>query len=303
MAEMWGFGEERSREERRRKFWGAPERDTRADMEDDQPWLQFRRNGEENEAGFEEAGEEWADGDVAPEEPGYLEDNTHAPANGGGHGWQNFLVDRMRSAPGEDTAGMRAAGSFVAPRREPAPPPVMPLTVEMTIDVQIAVGLCTALSQDWRSLEPTVADIVIRSLARAIRREPSLAEHPDAIAVMDLGSDTGIGYLVEGPATKTFKALVAELAEATTEEVEPAVAAFTDYGMLGIQRATPRIGQGQLLSLALGARQFDPLKDADGVDATFTLAYDGNRVSDGAAARVLARVRHYLETPEDLLAA
>ncbi len=304
IAEMWGFGgEERVREERRKRFWGTASQDPRADMEDPQPWLQFRRNDGTDEPEYDQAVEEaWDEAgtdELDPGTPAYAEE---PPTGTSTRGWQNFLVDGMRSTPADAAEARLAAASFVAPRREPAPPPVMPLAVEMPVDLRIAVGLCTALSKDWRTIEPTVADVVIRSLARAIRREPSLSQFDDEIAVMDLGSDTGIGCLLAQPASKPFKMVVAELAESPAEPVAQAVAGFTDYGLLGIHRATPRLGPGQRLSLALGARVFDPTHANESLNATLTLAYDGNLVSDGAAARVLARIRHLVETPEDLLA-
>lgn len=311
MAEMWGFGgEERAREERRKRFWGAPESDARVDMEDDQPWLQFRKSDNSAQPGVVDesaaAEEAWAVEEYA-DDPGQYEPEPAPPSSG--RGWQNFLVDGMRAEPSIDGPANpnRAAASFVAPRREPvAPPRVMPLMVETSVDLRIAVGLCTALSRDWRTIEPTVADVVIRSLARAIRKEPTLSGHDDTLGVMDIGSETGIGCLLEAPASRSFKEVVGYLAESPSEQVGPALAGFTDYGLVGIERATPRLGEGQLLSLALGARTFKPAQQGESFDwapfANLTLAYDGNQVSDGAAARVLARVRHLIETPEELLA-
>jgi pyruvate/2-oxoglutarate dehydrogenase complex dihydrolipoamide acyltransferase (E2) component len=169
-----------------------------------------------------------------------------------------------------------------------------------------AVSVCTHLGRDWQAtFEPTIADIVIRAFARAIGREPSLRELDPSIAVLDLGAEQGMGCSLKDAAKRSFKNAVSTLAEQSPEMLNDVHVSFTDYGMLGIVRATPRLLPGQSLALAFGARTFGPAPAGDAVAwkpmANVCLAYDGNLVNDGAAARVLSRLRSLVEMPDELL--
>lgn len=335
MSEMWGFeGEVERREARRRKFWALPESNP---AEDNEPWKQFRTapkdvvsedlpplvplwttphaaqpvvlSEDEDEGEYEPGPEPEDDEARTPElEPG-------AGRSGGDqrNGWRSFLADvppafahpapilpDIPATPPEPATHF----SFV---KAPALAASYPLVMETQVDMSSAVAVCTHLGRDWEmGFEPTVADIVIRAFARAIGREPSLRELSPSVAILDLGAEQDMGCLLDDAGRRSFKNAVGTLAELSPELLEGVAVSFTDYGMLGIARATPRLQTGQWLALAFGARTWGPMPAGDAVTwkpiANLCLAYDGERVNDGAAARVLARIRTLVEMPDELLA-
>lgn len=254
---------------------------------------------------------------------------VQAPSNGGRSGWRSFLAevppafDRPRTPLPALTESAPPPLASTPPSFVQEPPrdesvtrlarrltsvaSAHPLVMETTVQLEPAVQRCTQLGRSWGAdFEPTVADIAIRALARALQREPVLRELAKGIAVLDLGTEQGIGCVLESPSDRPFKETVGALAgmEATTlDEIDVSV---TDYGLLSIERATPRLAPGQWLAIALGARVFGAVQNGEFVSwkpmANVCLAYDGQRVNDGAAARLLSRLRSFMEAPDDLIA-
>lgn len=345
MSEMWGFNSaEERREARRRRFWAA-EPAAGYEHQDDAPWEQFRTSPPPPPAAVAydepvEAEAEWVEEDFAGElpieeagfdaefsEPAYVEPAAPTPlaapvtqpASGARNGWRAFLaesapaVERPRTAlpslarPGADHPELERDESVARlARRLSSVASAHPLQMETSVQLEAAVQTCTRLAKAWGAgFEPTVADIAIRSLARALKREPALQDLAGGIAVLDLGAEQGVGSLLESPGERPFKDIVGELAAmdgALLEEIDVSV---TDYGLLSIERATPRLAPGQWLAISLGARTFGASPNGEMVSwrpvANICLAYDGQLVSDGAAARLLSRLRTLMEAPEELI--
>lgn len=341
MTEMWGFdGENERREARRRRFWQVSE--AVPEQDDEAPWAQFSAAappGPEPYANPEPIStvESWSNpGGVpdSPEEKSIAEVIQHgapetapaepeAPSGGGRNGWRSFLAEVPpaveRPLVPLPKLGDPAPTAMVHPqeprrdesvarmaRRLTSVASAHPLVMETSVQLQAAVLTCTNLGRSWGAgYEPTVADIAIRALARALMREPDLKELAKGIAVLDLGADQGVGCLLEAPAIRPFKDTVGELAAMEGSALDEIDVSVTDFGLLSIERATPRLAPGQWMAIALGARTFGPTQSGEAVawrpTANICLAYDGQRVSDGAAARLLSRLRSFMEAPEDLI--
>ena len=195
-----------------------------------------------------------------------------APSGGGRNGWRSFLADvppaverpmvplpklgEPEAAPA-DSKPRWVAPDAVAPeperdesvtrlaRRLASGSVSHPLVIETSVQLESAVILCTQLGRSWGAgFEPTVADIAIRALARALQREPALKEIAKGVTVLDLGAEQGVGCLLELPANRPFKDTVGDLAAMDAAPMEEIDVSVTDYGLLNIERATPRLAPG-----------------------------------------------------------
>ncbi len=344
MTEMWGFeGENERREARRRRFWQVSE--AVPEHEDNEPWTQFRSAAPVEPEPIAEPEpvstvESWASPEFVPEPPesvpfANVSPHVHqqdapevvaepaTPAASGRNGWRSFLAEvppavERPMVPLPKLGDPTPSPAIHAPepprdesvarlaRRLTSVSSAHPLVMETSVQLQAAVQTCTTLGRSWGAgFEPTVADITIRALARVLLREPALKQLATGIAVLDLGADQGFGCVLESPAIRPFKDTVGELAAMEGSALDEIDISVTDFGLLSIERATPRLAPGQWMALALGARTFGPVQSGESVDwrptASICLAYDGQRVSDGAAARLLSRLRSLMEAPEDLI--
>lgn len=252
------------------------------------------------------------------------------PAASGRGGWRSFLSEVPPAVERPQAPLPRLGDDAPAPHLATPPPSFLhephgdesvtrlarrltsgtsahPLVMETSVQLESAVQRCTQLGRSWGAgFEPTVADIAIRALARALQREPALKELAKGVAVLDLGAEQGIGCVLETPSDRPFKDTVGDLAAMEAAALDEIDVSVTDYGLLSIERATPRLAPGQWLAIALGARTFGAVQNGEFVTwkpmANVCLAYDGQRVNDGAAARLLSRLRSFMEAPDDLIA-
>jgi pyruvate/2-oxoglutarate dehydrogenase complex dihydrolipoamide acyltransferase (E2) component len=86
----------------------------------------------------------------------------------------------------------------------------------------------------------------------------------------------------------------------------PCLCTLTDFGDLALDDAVAALPGGQPLAFAMGVVRDVPRFEGDRVrrvsELMLTLSYDSDAMPEGAAARLLSRVRELVEAPYALLA-
>lgn len=204
----------------------------------------------------------------------------------------------------EDSPEPGAAPSFEASEVDDAavapPLPAAVLTVRTLVDMREARKMRAQLAREWRSLEPSDEDVILRAAGRALRE----AGHEAAIALVvprEDGEDVTIGAAAGG-----FR----EAVEALRAGGDPGSATsctLTSFAQHGIDEGTPALGVGHPYAIAAGAvREFAVVDGDRAVPVpmlTLVVAYDPAATTAGRAAAMLGRIRELLEAPYALLAA
>lgn len=175
-------------------------------------------------------------------------------------------------------------------------PPVV-LTFQAAAALGEAEKLCAQLGREWRLAEivPTLEDVVLRAMARAVRESDLLAERGTAVGLVVVDRSTERLVVVEDAAARPFRDAVLALAEAE-DPGDPGSCAVTllPLDAFDLEQGAPPLPAGHPLALATGARR-------DG-RAVLTLAYAPDVIPVGEAAWFLGRVRELIEAPYALLA-
>ncbi|MCZ2108615.1 MAG: hypothetical protein LC118_03470 [Dehalococcoidia bacterium] len=205
----------------------------------------------------------------------------------------------METLPGgADAAGFEAAGE-----REPEMV-AEPHALMMRVRVQLAEArkLEEQLAQAWSEagLSPAFEDVLVRAVGRA------LAEGGFGGGIVLRWFEDGCEQwaALHGAAELPFREAV-EAIRSGTGSAQDAGCVITTYA--GIDEASPGAPGDAFFALGVGDEARDMRWDGRRrmmvPVVTLTLAFDGSRVSEFAAARFLARVRELVEAPYALLAA
>ena len=232
--------------------------------------------------------------------------------------------ESVKAIQGEPLKGLRKT---IAQRMHASLAATAQLTIDMEAGMDEAVKLRTALAAAWQSegVRPGYTDLVMLAAAKALTQHPRMnaALIGDAImpaeAVhmgMAVALEDGLVVpVIHNAAQQTLKALAkasAELAEKaragtlTLTDVQGGTFTVTSLGMYGVDGFTPILNAPQTGILGIG-RIYEGIGWNDNLPVKhqclrLSLTWD-HRVLDGApAAKFLACVRDYLETPHRLLA-
>lgn len=218
-----------------------------------------------------------------------------------------------RKAGGPEATGLpaaRANGATPQRRSRGGPVVAVPLSMRTTVRMSEALAVSKQLAREWGdgTAHPRAEDIVLRAVARAIEETGRWKTRAVGLRRID-GEEEAI-HAVRRLARVPFRSGVEELARLVAGKAEPTgpvICTLTSVADFGIEESTPRLGGSQACAFSLGAIRVSPEVAGDRVRgapvATLTLAYDAAVVADGAAARMLARVRDLVEAPYALLIA
>lgn len=184
-------------------------------------------------------------------------------------------------------------------RRAPAA-----LTMQVSVALSEAKKMRDSLTREWRAtaVRPSTEDVVLRAAARACRELPFV--QTGCVALRVLGDETETLRLISGAASRPFRDAVEWRAEDERESAADFI--LTSFAAIGIEQATPGLGDGDILALGLGCERTEGRWDGDRfvpeVRTTLSLAYDPEQISEGVAARFMGRVRDLVDSPYALLA-
>lgn len=184
------------------------------------------------------------------------------------------------------------------------------LTLGVTVDVAEAAKMRDQLTREWwgSNVRPTDEDIVLRAIARALHESSAFRRRTDLVGMRPLAGGTRTVHLLADAATRPFRDAVASLAalRETAGAEMPCTCTLTSFAELDLDEATPALPDGQPLAFAMGAVRDIARYRGDRPYRcqvmSLTLAYDSDAMPDGAAARLLSRVRELVEAPYALLA-
>lgn len=200
------------------------------------------------------------------------------------------------------------------------------LTLGMRVRVDEALRLREQLIAEWQpeGIRPSVTDLIVRAVAKALRRHPALNARvePDAI-VLEPAIHIGLAVALESglvvPVIRNADALdLRELARETARLAEAARAgtlglddyagqtfSVTSLGTSGVEFFTPIINPPNVAILGVG-RVVDDVAWEDDRPVrtralTLSLTIDHRAVDGAPGAAFLAAVRELLESPYRLL--
>jgi hypothetical protein len=185
--------------------------------------------------------------------------------------------------------------------------PAPPAAVRGIVRLTELRKLCDQLGREWRDSghTPRNEDLFLRAAARAALENDAVSAFGDAAGLVTPrpGAD-GIAVL-ENAASGSLRERVAQLA-AAQEAPEQPPCAFTlvTFAAFGIDEAMPVLPEGHAFAFAMGATKAGGAME-DGLPApvmTLTMAYSPDRLTQGDAASLFARVRELIEAPYALLA-
>lgn len=182
----------------------------------------------------------------------------------------------------------------------PAAAPPAALTMRTLVDMREARKMRAQLTREWRTLEPSDEDVILRAAGRALRE----AGQDGAIALTVPGEDAAT--VTTGATTGGFREAVESL-RAGGGAGGGAGCTVTTFAHYGIDEAAPALAEAQVYAIAAGAVREFAVIDGDRAVAvpmlTLVVAYDPARTTAGRAAALLGRIRELLEAPYALLAA
>lgn len=209
----------------------------------------------------------------------------------------------------ESNAAPAAIDLFPGERRaDYVPGPTLFLRVG--VDAGEAAKMRDQLTREWwgSNVRPTDEDIVLRAIARALHESAAFRRRTDVVGMRPLTGNARTVHLLGDAATRPFRDAVASLAslrETAGADVQ-CMCTLTSFAELDLDEATPALPNGQPLAFAMGAvrdvARYRGDKPYRAQVMMLTLAYDSDAMPDGAAARLLSRVRELVEAPYALLA-
>jgi pyruvate/2-oxoglutarate dehydrogenase complex dihydrolipoamide acyltransferase (E2) component len=188
--------------------------------------------------------------------------------------------------------------------------PGAPLFMRVAVDVSEATKMREQLTREWwgSNIRPTDQDVVLRAVARALHESAAFRRRTDVVGLRPLAGSTRTVHLLADAATRPFRDAVASLAalRETPGADMPCLCTLTDFGDLALDDAVAALPGGQPLAFAMGVVRDVPRFEGDRVrrvsELMLTLSYDSDAMPEGAAARLLSRVRELVEAPYALLA-
>jgi pyruvate/2-oxoglutarate dehydrogenase complex dihydrolipoamide acyltransferase (E2) component len=222
---------------------------------------------------------------------------------------------------------MRGMRKVIAERMHASLQDMAQLTLGMEVGMDEAVKLRTALAEEWASegIRPSYTDLVIKSVAKALRRHPRLNATVTSRGI-ELLEEVHVGMAValdDGlvvPVIRNADALPlrdiavesSRLASAAREaklgldEMAGGTFSVTALGMAGIDFFTPVINPPNVAILGVGrihdAVRWEGDRPVRCQQMTLSLTVDHRAVDGAPAAAFLAGVRDLLEAPYRLLA-
>ena len=184
------------------------------------------------------------------------------------------------------------------------------LHMRVAIDIGEAARMCDQLTREWwgSNVRPSDQDVVLRAIARALHESAHFRRRTDVVGLRPLSGTSRSVHLLADAATRPFRDAVASLTalRETPGADIPCPCTLTDFGALGLDEAVASLPPGQMLAFAMGVVRDVPRYQGDALRRTteliLTLSYDSGAMPEGAAARVLSRVRELVEAPYALLA-
>jgi pyruvate/2-oxoglutarate dehydrogenase complex dihydrolipoamide acyltransferase (E2) component len=188
--------------------------------------------------------------------------------------------------------------------------PGAPLFMRVAVDVTEATKMREQLTREWwgSNIRPTDHDVVLRAIARALHESAAFRRRTDVVGLRPLAGSSRAVHLLGDAATRPFRDAVASLAALReTPGAEMAcLCTLTDLSDLALDDAVAALPGGQPLAFAMGCvrdvARFDGDRPRRASELVLTLSYDSDAMPEGAAARLLSRVRELVEAPYALLA-
>jgi len=213
-----------------------------------------------------------------------------------------------QTPPSHEPAQQSEAPGSVPPSRAERTPI---LFVRASANVSEAAKMKAQLAREWRAagLRPGDEDIVVRAVAHALRESPSFAGFDDTIGLCALEEEGIAVRLLRGAASRPFRDAVMALAEQAPHsgDDQPSACTVTSFGEFSLDEGIPQLRPGQVIAITMGAVRPGTAYNGDRPEQvpmmTITLAYDAAVIHEGAAVRLLARIRDLVEAPYALLVA
>jgi len=166
------------------------------------------------------------------------------------------------------------------------------LTMAVSLDTADAENLRRVCAREWPDgPAPLLEDVLFRAIALALCEAG--VESP-AGAMFLTGCDSDLSSAVSLPAGRPFREAVAARESGGDASFEAANWLLVSHAAQGLLSATPRLDHGRPFAFAVGGA--DP-----GGRMTLTMSYDSLGWGEGAAARLLARIRVLFEAPYAVL--
>jgi pyruvate/2-oxoglutarate dehydrogenase complex dihydrolipoamide acyltransferase (E2) component len=167
------------------------------------------------------------------------------------------------------------------------------LNMTVLLDMTEAARMRSVCQREWEAdgLVPLMEDVLLRGIAH------SITEHVDDAATAGLliaGMESDVAVALNEPAARAFKTVVQERVDGGNSSFEAADWILVSVAAAGVTSATPRLDGARTVAFACGH-----IDDADKL--ILTMAYDPARMGEGAAARLLARVREVVQAPYAML--
>jgi pyruvate/2-oxoglutarate dehydrogenase complex dihydrolipoamide acyltransferase (E2) component len=185
--------------------------------------------------------------------------------------------------------------------------PAPPVAVRGIVRLTELRKLCDQLGREWRDSgrTPRNEDLFLRAAARAALENDAVSGFGDAAGLVTPGPGADSLAVLENAGSGSLRERVAQLA-AAHEATEQPPCAFTlvTFAAFGIDEAVPVLPEGHAFAFAMGATRAGGAME-DGLPApvmTLTMAYSPDRLTQGDAAALFARVRELIEAPYALLA-
>jgi pyruvate/2-oxoglutarate dehydrogenase complex dihydrolipoamide acyltransferase (E2) component len=171
-----------------------------------------------------------------------------------------------------------------------------------TVTLSEALKMRDQLTREWRTqgLRPTLEDIALRAVARALAELPGDLE--GTVSLSQVVDGVAEVRALPGAAFRPFRDAVNALPDG---EAAPVGCIVTSYLDTAIEVATPRLLQGHRIAVALGAERQQPAWTGDFVPtpvSMISIAFEAATIGDAEAATFIARVRELMESPYALLA-
>ena len=230
-----------------------------------------------------------------------------------------------RHAPG-DVIPLRGMRAVIAERMHASLQEMAQLTLGMTVAMDEAIKLRAQLVDEWapEGIKPTYTDLVVRAVAKALRRHPVLnsriAErgielleevHVGVAVALDDGLVVPVICNADRLSLKEIAAESARLAAAAragtlgVDDVTGGTFAVTALGMYGVEFFTPIINPPNVAILGVGVIRpttgWEGDRPVQRQEMTLSLTIDHRAVDGAPAAAFLGSVRDLLEAPYRIL--
>lgn len=167
------------------------------------------------------------------------------------------------------------------------------LTMTVVLDMTEAGRMRSVCEREWAAegVVPLIEDVLLRGIAHAVTE----TVHDAATAgLLAAGLESDVAVALNEPASRPFKEAVQARTGGGDSSFEAADWILVSVAAAGIASATPRLDGERRVAFACGH-----IDEAGKL--ILTMAYDGARIGEGAAARLLARIREVVRAPYAML--